>query len=282
MKTISLIDGIFTDKISVFDRGLNYGDGFFETTRWIFLDESNSGKVEFWNRHLKRLEMGCRKVQIKFSLDLLNNYKSMILRRAFEKKMKSGILKIIITRGVGSRGYKISKSMQPTMILLLFPEMQIDQSIYTEGVNLTICKKKLSSNNYLAGTKNLNRLDSVILASEFNDSFFEGIISDDKGMILEGTKTNIFLLKEGLIYTPKINNSGIKGIIREVVIEKNFDVVEKAIHLSDLPDFESVFITNSILKVVPVKQIDKKNYFINERIKELVFNQKKIELLELN
>ena len=105
----SLINGIFKKNISVLDRGLAYGDGVFETMNWRLskLNKVQIYGVEYWERHLKRLKIGCDKIKLPMPpKDLLNSYKNKILKKSLESEMNSGVLKIIITRGVGGRGYK--------------------------------------------------------------------------------------------------------------------------------------------------------------------------------
>lgn len=285
MKILSLIDGKFTKYISVFDRGFNYGDGFFETMRWSVIDETNLGKVEFWRRHLKRLKLGCQKINIVFSQNIIESYKNKILKNAIKNGIRKGILKLIITRGVGGRGYRFETKMKPSIIFLLFPDVKIKPIFYKNGVNITFCTNQLSSNSYIGGTKSLNRLDSVLAASEFDEKlYFEGIVTNSLGQIIEGTKTNLFILKNKILYTPIINSIGIKGIVREVIIEKGLNyfskIQESYLKKEDLNQAESIFLTNSICKVVPVKKINKKKYFVDERIKKLVKDFSIPEFLE--
>ena len=90
-----------------------------------------------------------------------------------------------------------------------------------KGVKARLCKFNINSNNHLASLKHLNRLDSVMARSEWRSKeFFEGILLDRDGNIIEGTMTNIFFSRKNILYTPKIQGSGINGIMRQVVIEK--------------------------------------------------------------
>ena len=109
-KNLSLINGKFKDSISVYDRGLSYGDGFFETMLWDSFENNNKVNigVEFWLRHLRRIKAGCKLMQINLPPDdKIIEERNLILKASF-KEQKSGLLKMIITRGVGGRGYKLS------------------------------------------------------------------------------------------------------------------------------------------------------------------------------
>ena len=257
---VSLINGKFLKTVSVLDRGLSYGDGLFETMSWRHLRELDSFGVEFWNRHLKRLSASSLKMKIKMpSKEILNNYKDKIIKKSINLGFNEGVLKIIITRGVGGRGYKYEKDIEPTIIFLSFPKVRIDESFFKKGVNLKFCKSPIFVNHQLSGIKHLNRIDSVMARSEWqNKEFFDGVLLDDSKNIIDGTMTNIFFSKNNILYTPDLKKSGINGIMRQVVIEKSkifFNSVhEIQINKKNLKLYDEMFITNSIIKILTVKK----------------------------
>jgi len=199
MNCISLINGKFKDQISVHDRGLFYGDGFFETMLWDSFKDKNKVNVgvEFWLRHLKRIKGGCRLMQINFPTnDEIIGQRNKLLKASLKRK-KSGLLKMIITRGVGGRGYKFEKNMSPTIIFLSLQKPKIEKKYFKLGVTVKICETNLSKNTNLFGFKHLNRLDSVLARSEWEDEkIFEGVFVDSKQNILKETMTNIFFVKK--------------------------------------------------------------------------------------
>lgn len=284
MKTISLINGNFEDKISVFDRGFSYGDGLFETMLWSVNPEKKICGVEFWNRHLKRLILGCEKIKIKFpGIDVLNKFKNKIIEKAIESGFRSGVLKIIITRGVGGRGYKYDENMKQSIIFLISEKPSYSAEIYKKGVNVKICNAKMSYNSDLAGIKHLNRLDSVMARSEWKEnSIMEGIIIDEKNNIIEGTMTNIFFVKDNSIITPRIIHTGIKGILRQVLLEKQKSIIEKDIKISDINFVDSAFISNSIIKVIPIAKIQNIDFKINKKVKMIIDEFQRYENLEIS
>ena len=187
-----------------------------------------------------------------------------IILKASLKEKKSGLLKMIITRGVGGRGYKFEKNMSPTIIFLSLQKPKIEKEYFKSGVTVKICKTHLSKNTNLFGFKHLNRLDSVLARSEWEDKkIFEGVFVDSKQNILEGTMTNIFFVQKKTLITPPIIDSGINGVMRQVVIDNAkffFDkVIIQKINLSDIKKFDQMFLTNSVLKVIPVSRFEKKN-----------------------
>ncbi len=290
-KYISMINGKWSKSISVLDRGLSYGDGLFETMSWCYLDNKKILGVEFWDRHLRRLKDSCSVTKIKFpSKDLLTNYKRKILNRSYDEGMREGVLKIIITRGVGGRGYKFEKDITPTVVFLTFPNNQIDRKLYEKGVKLRFCNSSIFSNSQLAGLKHLNRMDSVLARSEWDrKNFFDGVMVDDSNNIIDGTMTNIFFSKNNILYTPLIKKSGLNGIMRQVVIEKSKLFFKRVIEVQIKKDlfktFDEMFITNSIIKILPVKNLQAKNFQISNSTRQLIdffSNQKKnVKNLEL-
>ena len=273
----SLINGIFKKNISVLDRGLAYGDGVFETMCWRV---SKSHKlqiygVEYWERHLERLKMGCDKIKLPMpSKALLNSYKNKILKKSLESEINQGVLKIIITRGVGGRGYKYESNLKPTIIFLSFPAKTIDKKHYNIGVKVKLCKTDILENKRISGIKHLNRLDSVIARSEWDDNYFEGLFVDKSGNLLEGTMTNIFFIKNKVLYFPKLRSCGIEGIMSQVVKDKtNFffkGLKECNLKFSKIKNFDAMFLTNSVIKVMPVKYLDNVSFTITEELRSLV------------
>ena len=279
-KILTLINGKFKDSISVLDRGLAYGDGFFETMQWLGKNNKSLQGVEFWNRHVKRIIKSAKILKIKIpNKNIFAEYKNKILTAAKKKDIYEGILKIIITRGVGGRGYSYENNMKPTIIFIVFPNATPKQ---IESVNVKICKSTISNNVDISGLKHLNRLDSVQARSEWNNkNIFEGIFIDNNENILEGTMTNIFFVKNKSLVTPSIISSGINGIMREVVLvygKKFFnEIIIREIRKHEIENFDEMFLTNSIIKVLPVKKCGKKKFTISNSTKKLVnfFQEKK-------
>ena len=276
-KNFSLINGEFKEAISVYDRGLAYGDGFFETMLWDSFKVKNKVivGVEFWLRHLKRIKDGCKLMQINFpSYREIIRQRNLILTASLKEK-KSGLLKMIITRGVGGRGYKFEKNMVPTIIFLSLPKPKVDKQNFKSGVAVKICKTQLSQNTNLFGFKHLNRLDSVLARSEWNNKkIFEGIFIDPKQNVLEGTMTNIFFVHKRILITPPIIDSGINGIMRQVIIDNAklfFDkVMIEKIKLKDIKKFDQMFLTNSVLKIVPVRKFENIKFANKENVINLI------------
>ena len=275
---ISLVNNEFTHNISILDRGFAYGDGFFETMLWKHLGgvARPNLKVEFWEKHYDRIKKGCDLMKIKLPnlIDLLKQREKILQRSFFNASLQEGILKLIITRGVGGRGYKFDNNMKPTIAFLSFPKPKFNPLVYENGVKVRFCKNKLYSHNRLFGLKHMNRLDSVLARSEWEDEFFEGIILDEDTNLVEGTMTNIFFVKGDILITPPIEKTGINGILRQVVIEKAKNFFKRIeiskVNKKILGSFDQMFLTNSVMKIVPVKKLGRKKFSVGENLKKLV------------
>ncbi len=289
MKKLSLINGVFSENISVFDRGLAYGDGLFETMSWQYIEKGNKkNQVEFWKRHLNRISFSCKRLKINFPKEnILQNYKDKILNKANRLGIKKGILKLLITRGEGMRGYKFEKNMNPTIIFLAFPFSDYSDDFFQVGVTAEFCESYITSNRNLAGLKHLNRLDSVLARAEWNnEKIFEGMFIDEKKNIVEGTMTNIFFVKGKTLFTPRLLDYGINGIMREVVLEnydKFFDKLKiTEIKKTSINEFDQMFLTNSLLKIVPVRKIGKHKYSIFDNTRRIIEHYQSARNLEFS
>ena len=110
--------------------------------------------------------------------------------------------------------------MRSTLAFLSFHKTNQPDIFFEKGIDLTYCKTKLYVNDRLSGLKHLNRLDSVLARSEWDDEYFDGVFLDIDENLVEGTMTNIFFVKKDVLITPPIAGAGISGIMRSVVMEK--------------------------------------------------------------
>jgi 4-amino-4-deoxychorismate lyase len=174
------------------------------------------------------------------------------------------VIKLMLTSGSGGRGYRRADPVSTTRLVAAydFPDYPASNR---DGVQLRMCNTPVSMNSALAGIKHLNRLDSVLARNEWqDDSIAEGLMCDDLGHVVEGTVSNVFGVQNHALYTPVLKRSGIEGIIRQQVIElaKASDLVVQQVAISreQLLQMDEVFLTNSLIGIWPVIQIDKQFY----------------------
>ena len=252
-----LVNGQIADRIATQDRGLQYGDGLFETIAY------KNNKLEFLDDHIERLITGCSKLNIytNFLAELEKD-----LSKITQKLQQDAVIKVVITRGQGGRGYKQPDHAIPTRIVSSYPYPDYPQS-NQHGVKVTRCKQLVSQNPTLAGIKHLNRLEQVLARSEWDDSdIAEGLMTNINGELIEGTMSNLFIVKQNKLFTPDLSLSGINGILRKQVIlladMLSIPVSITTITEDDLKQADEVFLTNSILGIWPVTQIDDQQSFV--------------------
>jgi len=250
-----LINGEANDCIASSDRGLQYGDGLFETIA------VENGQCEHWYEHMSRLKEGCKRLNIPApdAQQLLTEAQQL-----YGDKDKA-VLKIIITRGSGGRGYRIPERVTPTRIVSVHPWPDFPSQNTSAGIRLHLCETQLSRQTALAGIKHLNRLEQVIARNEWHDpDISEGLMADAAGNIIEGTMSNYFAVINGELITPDISHCGVAGIMRAHIVRQavlhEITVHEQNITLDDLLMADELFICNSIIGIWPVRQLQDKHY----------------------
>lgn len=245
-----LINGQETDSLSVFNRGLHYSDGIFETIA------VHQGQPLLWERHTKRLLESCKRLRLDWTdVTTLREEASYLLQ-----DVDHAILKVILTRHWENRSYK-AQSNQVDRILIRFNWHSHGDDIYHEGVNLFLCKTVLSHRPAVAGLKTLDRIEQVLASQEWDDQdIFDGVMCDSQGKVIECTSANLFMVKKNVIYTSAVEHCGVAGIVRQLVLDiaKQLEMKVKitAFDSSALFKADEVFITNSIFGIVPVAQIE--------------------------
>ena len=264
-----LINGEQKDTISVFDRGLHYGDGVFESMA------IQNGKVRLWDEHWNRLAEGCKRLAI----DLPEQNK-------IEKEINSvcrdevqAVIKLIVTRGEGLRGYRFPEKQNVTHIVLKYPWTTYPVEYTSKGVAVRYCDTVLSENKRLAGIKHLNRLEQVLARNEWDtNECQEGLMLTPQGNVVDGTMSNIFAVKDNIIFTPDLSLSGVSGVMRNAIINlaKNlgFAVQVKNITAPELEDMDEVFLTNSLFGLWPVRLINDTSFSIGNVTKALQIEMK--------
>lgn len=246
-----LVDGVETDRIPVIDRGFQYGDGLFETIEVLF------GRPIFLEQHLLRLFEGCARLNIpKPDIKQLTDEINHVCKQA-----EQAVLKIIITRGIGGRGYRQPEVIQSTRAISLHPFPEYPSSYAKQGVTARFCTTSLGLNPALAGIKHLNRLEQVMARAEWDDpEIQEGIMLDINNHVIEGTMTNLFYVKDNITYTAMLTLAGVAGIIRgfikTLVAEHNLSLIEHQYDKETLLNADEIFVCNSIIGIWPVRQIE--------------------------
>jgi 4-amino-4-deoxychorismate lyase len=250
-----LINGKQADCVASTDRGLLYGDGLFETIAVV------DGTPRQWQRHLRRLQAGCERlgIQVVDGTELEHECRSLAGVAA------KAVLKVIVTRGSGGRGYRVPDKPAATRIVQLHDWPASSSACAERGVAVRICSTRLGHNPALAGIKHLNRLEQVLARQEWDDAdIMEGLLRDSSGYLIEGTMSNLFLIKDGVLLTPDLRHCGVAGIMRTRVLELaeqlSIAVHIRPVEMKHLQEADEVFVCNSLIGVWPVVAVDSCGY----------------------
>jgi 4-amino-4-deoxychorismate lyase len=241
----SLVNGQDSSVISIFDRSVLYGDGCFET---ILIHQHKPVLAEL---HYQRLVESCKLFNIPLDCRVLDSEVEQLL----SLNAASGILKIIVSRGSGGRGYGAAE-ISETSRILQFHETPPETNLQKEGANVVLCQHRLANSSVLAGHKNLNRLDQVLASAEIVDGFSEGLCLDQNGLLVEGCKSNLLMARGGELYTPGLQTAGVRGVMLQY-LQAKFEqqgITILPVHwaLEELLQCDEVFLCNSIMGVWPV------------------------------
>ncbi|MFF7706821.1 aminodeoxychorismate lyase [Pseudomonas sp. NPDC007930] len=240
------VDGLPAHAVGLADRGLAYGDGVFETVR------VSAGQARLLGRHLQRLGEATRRLALPLDLALVE---AELTRYA--QAMGEGVLKLIITRGDGLRGYAASPEARCRRILQASPLPAYPEGHARDGVALFPCQTRLAIQPALAGLKHLNRLEQVLARAEWQGrEEAEGLMRDTEGRVVEGVFSNLFLVNGQRLRTASLGRCGVAGTLRAELLAQapGQGLVAEVADLAwaDLASADEVFVCNSVYGIWPV------------------------------
>ena len=246
------LNGIFSPRseaqISIMDRGFLFGDGVYELIP-VF-----NKKVFLLDEHLKRLKNSLNLIQMNEIKDL-----DKIINTLIKKNTKNTFfIYLHITRGVqSSRNHIYSENIQPTILLMCEDYPEFSKDLIKKGFQATIQDdfRWMKSN-----IKSISLLGNVLLKNHASRSgCYETLLVRNK-RLTEGSTSNVFVVKDEIIYTPKLSNELLPGVTRGLLIkllnQNNFKIIESDIYQSDLINADEVWCSSSTNAVVPIVKVD--------------------------
>lgn len=254
METLWLVNGRTTG-LDPADRGLAYGDGLFETMA------ADGGRIRWLAHHLERLEQGCSRLGI--PPPDVND-----IRREIDihcPRAGRCVVKLIVTRGSGTRGYRPPAPAQSTRILSISAWPNYSPANYTAGIELRTLQLRLGENPALAGLKHLCRLEQVLAHVELGGSGAqEGVLLDSSNFLVGGISSNLFAIRGSQLWTPKITRCGVSGVMRRVVLESaaqlGLAATECDLTLRETQEADEIFLTNALIGIWPVAKWDQQAF----------------------
>lgn len=255
MAITALVNGEPNAQIPISDRGFQYGDGVFTTLRVA------RGVPLFLDAHLSRLEGDSARLRLPFPGRETLAHETQLLCQ----ERPDAVLKILLTRGSGGRGYLPPEPATGTRVLSSHPLPEYPAELQTHGVEVRLCQTRLGINPSLAGLKHLNRLEQVLARAEWPPGDIrEGLMLDAEGQAVEGTMSNVFLAQEGRLVTPLLDRCGVAGVMRGLVMAafagQGQPAEERRVGVEEIRTADEVFLTNSVIGIWPVRRFEGRDY----------------------
>lgn len=253
------LNGKFVPKeeamVSVFDHGYLYGDGVYETMR------AYKRNLFLLDRHLVRLKHSADSIFLKLPLPL-DRISDALNDTVKANKLSDAYVRIQISRGPGEIGLDPGLCPEPTMVIAAKPFKNYPVEHYERGVSVAVVKTRrnhpLALDPSIKGTNFLNNILAKIEA--IRAGAYEAIMLNWEGYVAEGTISNIFFVKSGILYTPALNTGILEGVTRGLVLDlarrEKIETRERLIQPNELFDADECFITNTTIEIMPASTID--------------------------
>ena len=239
-----------TEQIHVLDRAFHYGDGCFSTAR------IRQNQIELFDRHLARLQYANRQLSLNANLELITETLTLLKQAHGEL---NGTLKIVLSRGVGQRGYSLPDHPADVWVFF-YPQVQaaLDTAYHYDIIQSGILAQAIGlSMPNLVGLKSLNRLEQVLLKQEADQKgWTEALVTDVQGSVVEGVSSNCFIRINNTWITPQLGYNGVHGVMRAEILsrmqQQRLHCEQRDIHASEIAQIQSLFFCNALtpMKIV--------------------------------
>jgi branched-chain amino acid aminotransferase len=257
MTRVASIDGTITlpqeAKVSIYDRGFLYGDSVFETVR------TYGGEPFALAEHLARLERSAARVGIAMPIPAADF--GMEIRVAVRAaRNPESYARAMLTRGSGPVGLDPALAGAPLRVVLVEPLAPLPAALYRDGIAVVTVRTERAA-DAARGAKVGNYLASLLALKDAKArGAQEALILDAAGHVVEGTTSNVFLVRGGAISTPPEQASLLPGITRahliEIAAELGHPLRQEDLTPQDLTAASEVFISSSLREVLPVVRVD--------------------------
>jgi branched-chain amino acid aminotransferase len=255
------LDGELVDesaaKISVFDHGLLYGDGVFEGIR-IY-----NGRVFRLVEHIKRLFDSAKAILITmpWTQEEVIQY---TVDTVAANGLKDGYIRLVVTRGAGGLGLNPYLCPKPSMFIIAATISLYPEEHYTNGLAVITCAtRRPAPAALMPQVKSLNYLNNIMAKVEaIQSGALEAVMLNEQGYVAECTGDNIFILRDGVLYTPQVSDGALDGITRDVILEiaeeLGIKAVERPMTRYDIYIADECFLTGTAAEVIPVVSLDRR------------------------
>lgn len=256
MKHQAWLNGEPTNQALAYDRGLAYGDGFFTTILCYQQQPLN------WSAHWQRIQASLQRLRLGEvnKTQLVNELRTALTQSAADNFC---VLKLIVTRGLGGRGYTPPESAMLHRLIYIGPApLSLEKGVSLNKISAMVCQTAASINSSLAGLKHLNRLENVLARDEVvANGYDEGLMFNELGHLIGGTQSNVVLIRQTAkgdqALTPKLTLGGVQGTCLSALRNLKLDLKwqEKTMTLKDLTETDALFVCNAVRGVQAVKKL---------------------------
>lgn len=253
------LDGEFVKKsdakISVFDHGLLYGDGVFEGIR------AYNGRVFKLKEHIDRIYSAAKCIMLEIPMTK-EQLTKVVLESCNKNNLKDGYIRLIVTRGVGDLGLSPTKCNGATVICIASTIQLYPEEMYEKGIPVITAVQRRNKATILdPQIKSLNYLNNIMAKIEANRAGAEeAIMLNEDGIVAECTGDNIFIVKDGVIYTPPIHMGILDGITRRTIMDlsrnSGYEMLEKEFTMFNVMSSDECFLTGTAAECIPVTSVD--------------------------
>lgn len=240
--------------VSIDDHGFLYGDGVYETLRVY------GGEVFKAKEHLLRLAHSADGIGLKLPLSIsgFDNAMKKVIRA---NKLKEGVIRLTVTRGPGPYGFDPRPCLKPTVAIVPLPFVPYPGDFHKKGIRVAVVS--IRRNNvrslppHVKSTSCMNgilaKIESIKLGAQ------EGVMLTTDGLLSEGTVSNVFIVKKGVVMTPALDGSLLAGVSRDHVLQLAHDLgyhtSETHLELTDLLHADEAFLSNTTMEVMPIREV---------------------------
>jgi 4-amino-4-deoxychorismate lyase len=251
---VILVNGRPAESVDVRDRGLAYGDGVFRTLR-----TRNAGPL-WWRDHYAKLASDCAALLLPCPDEALLHDEVSRVSRA-----DHGIVKIMLTRGPGARGYALPPLQPPTRVVFAAALPAYAEVGAPDDITARWCALRLGRQPRLAGIKHLNRLENVLARAEWDDpAIVEGLVCDEAGSVIGGVMSNLVIVRDSELYTPDLSECGVAGVARQRLLRaaesRGLTVHVEPLSPAAILAADEVMLCNSVMGLRRVAVLDGKHY----------------------
>lgn len=239
--------------ISVFDRSYLYGEGAFETMR------AYNARPAFCDMHYHRLKSNCDKLKIEMPVDEYA-FEHVVVRTINANKLKDAFVRVTVSPVGLSVGLSRPRKLTTNFVIFAKRFKGRDTEVYYKGARLVVVESIYADDPEVSEIKSTNYLTKMLARMEVTGkNADEGLLKNREGIVLEGTASNLFVVKKGKLFTPPLTDGCLPGVTRAAVMglaqQLKIDCHEASLKVSDLKNVDEIFLTGTTSEVLPVREV---------------------------